>query len=222
MIRECEEHGCFRNEHCPYCGEEGKFIMSDFEVEKAGRTLAGILRHGKYNLSMDSQGYVSTRDVIEKIKERNPRMAWFRIRHLEALVDTDPKGRYIISGNKIRATYGHTIDLDIKLDCENIPEELFYPTNEEEVESLLENGIEPTDRSMVHLSKTFADAMSAGLVHCEDPIILGIDTDICMDMGSDIGKAARTVYLCRSVPADAIFVADPDEYESEDAGEEED
>lgn len=215
MIRECEEHGCFRSERCPYCGEEGKFIMSDFEVEKAGRTLAGILRHGKYDLRMDSQGYVSTRDVLDKIKERNPRMNWMRIRHLEALVDTDPKGRYVITAGKIRATYGHTIELDIRLDCENIPDELFYPTSEEEVEDLLENGIEPTDRSMVHLSKTFADAMSAGLVHTEDPIILGVDTNACMDAGFDIGKAARTVYLCHSVPPEAIFVADPDEYGSE-------
>ena len=212
MIRECEEHGYFRNEHCPYCGEEGKFIMSDFEVEKIGRTLAGILRHGKYSLKMDSQGFVSTRDVLDKIKDLNPRM----IRHLEALVDTDPKGRYSISAGKIRATYGHTIKLDIRLDCENIPEELFYPTNEEEVEGLLENGIVPGDRSMVHLSRTFQDAIRAGLVHTEDPIILGIDTDICMDMGSDIGRAARTVYLCKNVPPEAIFVADPDEYGSEE------
>jgi putative RNA 2'-phosphotransferase len=53
-------------------------------------------------------------------------------------------------------------------------------------------------------------------VHTEDPIILGVDTDVCMDMGSDIGKAARTVYLCKSVPPEAIFVADPDEYGSEE------
>ncbi|MBE6528078.1 MAG: RNA 2'-phosphotransferase [Thermoplasmata archaeon] len=220
MIRECEDHGYYRSERCPVCGEEGKFIMSDFEVEKIGRSLAGMLRHGKYGLKMDSQGYVSTRDVLDKIKELNPRMKWLRIRHLEALVDTDPKGRYCISGGKIRATYGHTIQLDIRLDCENIPEELFYPTNEEEVEGLLENGIVPVDRSMVHLSRTFGDAMRAGLVHTEDPIILGIDTDMCMDMGCDIGKAARTVYLCHSVPAEAIFVADPDEYGTDEGSDE--
>ena len=67
MIRECEEHGYHRNEVCPYCGEEGKFIMSDYEVEKVGRTLAGILRHGKYGLEMDSQGFVSMRDVLAKV-----------------------------------------------------------------------------------------------------------------------------------------------------------
>ena len=215
MIRECEEHGYFRNERCPYCGEEGKFIMSDFEVEKIGRTLAAILRHGKFGLDMDAQGNVSLKDVMAKIRERNPRMNWLRARHIEALVETDPKGRYVISGGKIRATYGHTIPLDIKLDCENIPDELFYPATQEEAELLLESGIFPSDRAMVHLSLTYRDALRAGSVRTEDPVILVIDTGVCMELGSDIGKAARTVYLCRSVPADAIDIADPEDWDTE-------
>ena len=216
MIRECEEHGYFRDERCPYCGEEGKFIMSDYEVEKIGRTLAAILRHGKFGLEMDAQGNVSLRDVMAKIRERNPRMNWLRSRHIEALVDTDPKGRYVISGGKIRATYGHTISLDIRLDCENIPDELFYPATQEEAELILESGIFPSDRAMVHLSLTYRDALRAGSVRTEDPVILVIDTGVCMELGSDIGRAARTVYLCKSVPADAIDIADPEDWDTEE------
>ena len=216
MIRECEEHGYFRDERCPYCGEEGKFIMSDYEVEKIGRTLAAILRHGKFGLEMDAQGNVSLRDVMAKIRERNPRMNWLRSRHIEALVDTDPKGRYVISGGKIRATYGHTIPLDIRLDCENIPDELFYPATQEEAELILESGIFPSDRAMVHLSLTYRDALRAGSVRTEDPVILVIDTGVCMELGSDIGRAARTVYLCKSVPADAIDIADPEDWDTEE------
>ena len=218
MIRECEEHGYFRDERCPVCGEEGKFIMSDFEVEKTGRSLAAILRHGKFNLEMDSQGNVDLRDVTAKIRERNPRMNWMRGRHIEALVETDPKGRYAIAGGKIRATYGHTVPLDIRLDCENIPDELFYPATQEEAELILESGIYPSDRAMVHLSKTYRDAYRAGSVRTEDPAVLVIDTGLCMELGSDIGRAAKTVYLCKSVPADAIDLADPEDW---DDGEEE-
>ena len=202
MIRECEEHGYFRNERCPYCGEEGKFIMSDFEVEKIGRTLAAILRHGKFGLDMDAQGNVSLKDVMAKIRERNPRMNWLRARHIEALVETDPKGRYVISNGKIRATYGHTIPLDIRLDCEDIPDELFYPATPEEAEIIL-----------------YRDAVRAGSVRTEDPVILVIDTGVCMELGSDIGRAAKTVYLCRSVPADAIDIADPEDWDSEEEDE---
>lgn len=216
MIRECEEHGYFRNERCPYCGEEGKFIMSDYEVEKIGRTLAAILRHGKFGLEMDDRGNVSMRDVLAKIRERNPRMNWLRSRHIEALVETDPKGRYVISNGMIRATYGHTIPLDIKLDCENIPDELFYPATPEEAELILESGIFPSDRAMVHLSLTYRDALRAGSVRTEDPVILVIDTGVCMELGSDIGRAAKTVYLCRSVPSDAIDIADPEDWDREE------
>lgn len=220
MIRECEEHGYHRSEHCPYCGEEGKFIMSDYEVEKVGRTLAGILRHGKFGLPMDSQGYVDMRDVLDKVRERNPRMGWMRTRHIEALVETDPKGRYVISGNKIRATYGHTIPLDIRLDCENIPDELFYPATPEETELLMEAGIYPSDRAMVHLSLTYNDALRAGSVRVDDPVVLVVDTSKCMEMGSDIGRAARTVYLCRHVPPEALSVADPEVYEGPEGEDE--
>ena len=219
MIRECEEHGYFRNERCPYCGEEGKFIMSDFEVEKIGRTLAAILRHGKFGLDMDAQGNVSLKEVMAKIRERNPRMNWLRARHIEALVETDPKGRYVISNGKIRATYGHTIPLDIRLDCEDIPDELFYPATPEEAEIILESGIFPSDRAMVHLSRGYRDAVRAGSVRTEDPVILVIDTGVCMELGSDIGRAAKTVYLCRSVPADAIDIADPEDWDSEEEDE---
>ncbi len=219
MIRECEDHGYFRSERCPYCGEEGKFIMSDFEVEKIGRTLAAILRHGKFGLEMDSHGNVSLKEVMAKIRERNPRMNWLRARHIEALVETDPKGRYVISNGKIRATYGHTIPLDIRLDCENIPDELFYPATPEEAELILESGIFPSDRAMVHLSRGYRDAVRAGSVRTEDPVILVIDTGVCMELGSDIGRAAKTVYLCRSVPADAIDIADPEDWDSEEEDE---
>ena len=176
------------------------------------------VEHGKFGLEMDSQGNVSLRDVMAKIRERNPRMNWLRSRHIEALVETDPKGRYVISGGRIRATYGHTIPLDIRLDCENIPDELFYPATQEEAELILESGIFPSDRAMVHLSLTYRDALRAGSVRTEDPVILVIDTGVCMELGSDIGRAARTVYLCRSVPADAIDIADPEDW---DTGEDE-
>ena len=99
MMRECEEHGYFREETCPVCGEEGKFLMNDYEMEKFGRMMAGILRHGRFDLPMDSQGFVPIRKVVGAIKENNPRMHWVRPHHIDALVETDPKGRYQIVGD---------------------------------------------------------------------------------------------------------------------------
>ena len=79
----------------------------------------------------------------------------------------------------------------------------------------MEAGIYPADRAMVHLSLTYRDALRAGSVRVDDPVILIVDTGVCMDMGSDIGKAARTVYLCRHVPPEALSIADPEDYEDQ-------
>ncbi len=213
MIRECSEHGYFRDEECPYCGEEGKFLMSDYEVEKLGRTLAGVLRHGRFELDMDEQGFVDIRDIVSATKSQNSRMAWLRPHHVEALVDTDSKGRYQISGSEMRATYGHTIPLELNLPTDGIPEDLYYPTTPEEMDIILEVGIMPSDRSMVHLSRTYNDAYSAGSVRVEEPIILAVDTDACIAAGYEIGRAARTVFLCKKVPAECLREAHEEEGE---------
>jgi putative RNA 2'-phosphotransferase len=211
MINECEEHGYFRRDKCPVCGRNGKFVMSDFEVEKLGRMMAAILRHGKFSLEMTPQGFVKIQDIVDTMKAHNSRVKWLRPFHIDALALTDPKGRYQIKGQSVRATYGHTIKLDLNLPTSNIPRYLYYPASEEEADIILEEGLEPTDRAMVHLSATFEDALHAGEVRIDDPIILGVDTDKCAEAGFPIGKAAKTVYLCDRVPADCIFVSEGDE-----------
>ena len=86
----------------------------------------------------------------------------------------------------------------------------------------MESGIYPSDRAMVHLSLTYRDAFRAGAVRVDDPVVLAVDADRCMDMGFGIAKAARTVFLCKNVPPEAISVADPEDYDDpEDSGSEE-
>ncbi len=221
MIRDCESHGYFRDEFCPICGEEGKFIMSDYEVEKLGRTMAGILRHGKYDLEMDDQGFVDMRDIVSAVKDRNPRMKWLRPHHIEAMVETDPKGRYQTSGADVRATYGHTIKLNLNLPTDNIPLTLYYPTTEDECDIILETGILPSDRAMVHLSKTYRDAFNVGSIRTDDPVILEIDVVGCEDAGIVISRAAKTVFLCESVPAEFLTVVDEADIDEEELDDEE-
>lgn len=222
MIRECEEHGYFRNKECPLCGKEGKFIMNDFEVEKLGRRMAAVLRHGNGDPDMDEQGFVDIKDVISMVRgnDRN-RWKWLRPHHIEAMVNTDPKGRYQISGPDVRATYGHTLVLELNLPEDDVPDELYYPATDEEVDIILETGLMPTDRAMVHLSLTYDDAVIAGSVRSECPVILAIDVQACIDEGYPVGKAARTVFLCERVPASCLSLAEEpedsyDDYDDED------
>jgi len=213
MMKECEAHGYYRDEICPICGEPGKFLMNDSEVERLGRTIAGILRHGKFDPNMDDQGFVGLREVVSIIKENNNRMHWLRPHHIIALVETDPKGRYQTSGDMVRATYGHSIPLELELPTDDVPSKLFFPTTSEEVNIILETGLLPSDRSMVHLSLTYDDAMRAGKVRVDDPVILEVDADAVFEAGHEIGKAGKTVFLAKQVPPECLSIADENEYE---------
>jgi putative RNA 2'-phosphotransferase len=206
MLRECGEHGYFRGETCPICGEPGKFLMSDQELDQLGRTLAGVLRHfpERFGLDMDEQGFVSIRGFINSLRDSNRRYHWLRPHHLVAIIETDPKGRYQISNDLMRATYGHSLELDLKLPTENIPDQLYYPATPEEADIILETGLRPSDRKMVHLSKTYQDALNAGKVRLDAPIILEIDAAAAIASGNVISQAGRTVFLAQEIPPEFL------------------
>ncbi|RLF34700.1 MAG: RNA 2'-phosphotransferase [Thermoplasmata archaeon] len=197
MLASCPEHGYYRGDACPVCKNKGKFLMSDRELDILGRILAGLLRHfpDKLNLHMDGRGWVDIKELLDALRTSRSGFHWLREEHLVALVETDPKGRYQIDGGMIRATYGHTVD--VKLD--DLPladvDVLYYPVTEEEVEIVLENGIYPTDRKMVHLSGTVEKAIEAGKVRTDNPVILKIDAKSALKDGVKIYKAGKEVYV---------------------------
>ena len=222
MLRECKDHGYFRDTTCPLCGQEGRFLMDAEELEALGRTMAGALRHfpEKFDLKMDLQGFVDLREFVGAIQRKRKRMRWLRPHHIIAVIETDPKGRYEYRDGKIRATYGHSIDVDLDLPSSGIPERLYYPTTQEELDIVLETGLRPSDRKKVHLSKTYQDAANAGMVRTPTPIILEIDTKKTEATGIIIQRAGKTVYIADSVPPAAISKAEipappPAEEESE-------
>ena len=216
MLRECKDHGYFRDAICPLCGEEGKFLMDSEELERIGRTMAGVLRHfpEKFDLTMDTQGFIELREFISAIQMKQRRLQWLRPHHIIAIIETDPKGRYEYRDGNIRATYGHSIDLELDLPTEDIPEKLYYPTTQEEVDIVLETGLRPSDRKKVHLSKSYQNAQGAGKVRTADPVILEINTSEAQAAGIVFQRAGKIIYLTDSVPAKFIKKAEVPEEEN--------
>jgi putative RNA 2'-phosphotransferase len=197
MLSECEEHNYFRGETCPICGKKGKFLMNDKELNSLSRIIAGALRHfpEKLGLMMDGKGWVDISSLIDAIGTSRSGFDWLRVYHVEALVKTDPRGRYQIDGGMIRATYGHTFDIDLSdLPLADI-DKLFYPVTEEEVDIILEGGLFPTDRKKVHLSGSLEKAIEAGKVRTDEPLILKIDGKKARDDGVNIYRAGKDVYI---------------------------
>ncbi|MFO8110752.1 MAG: RNA 2'-phosphotransferase [Thermoplasmata archaeon] len=217
MIRECEDDGYYRGDECPECGERGKFIMSDEEIKNLGKTTAGILRHfpDKYGLDMDERGWVDLEHYIKALRNRQKRFHWLRRYHMDALVATDPKGRYQVEEGYIRATYAHSVDVELDHPTENIPEKLYFPTTEKEAELLLEGGIKASDRTYVHLSETYESAVGAGVVRTEKPVILCIDTQKAIEEGETIMEAGDGVYITKKVEPEYISIHEEQPSEEE-------
>jgi putative RNA 2'-phosphotransferase len=142
--------------------------------------------------------------MVRAISQKHPAYHWLRPQHLVAIAETDAKGRYEIRDDRIRATYGHTVDLDLDLPTENIPDYLYYPVTAEEASIVLEVGLKPSDRKKVHLSKTAADAQAAGRVRTPEPVILEVDAKRAREGGLVIMKAGKTVYLVDLVPPEYL------------------
>ncbi|HEY5539120.1 MAG TPA: RNA 2'-phosphotransferase [Thermoplasmata archaeon] len=207
MLRECRSHGYYRGgELCPLCGSEAKFLLNEEELEVLGRTLAGVLRHfpQRYDLEMDAKGWVDLRDFVTAVQIRNKRFRFLKSHHVLGLIQTDAKGRYDFRDGKIRATYGHSFDVDLDLPTENIPDVLFYPTTEEEANVLMAAGVRPSDRKMVHLSGTFPAALEAGRVRVKNPVIMEVDARAARASGIVIKKAGKTVYLTHEIPPEYV------------------
>jgi len=189
--------------------------MNDGEMESIGRLMAGILRHfpEKFGLPIDHSGWVDLIGLIDAIKNRRKQFYWLRQHHIRAMVDTDKKGRYQTVGNSVRATYGHTIDVDPDLPRTNIPDVLFYPTSHAEADLLLESGLMPVDRKKVHLSKTLDSAMIAGKFRVDDPVIISVDAKEAILGGYPIGEAGSTVYIAKEIPPKYLTLINDEDHD---------
>ena len=210
MLAECKDHGYFRGESCPVCNEKGKFLMTDKELNSLGRIMAGVLRHfpEKLGVMIDGHGWIDIAEFVEAIGISRSGFHWIRNHHIEAIALSDPKGRYQIDGGMMRATYGHTIDVNL----DDLPpaeiDEFFYPVTEEEMDIILESGLNPIDRKNVHLSGNIGKAIEAGRVRTEEPLILRIDGKKAIKDGVKIYRAGHDVYITDRIEAKYLSKVD--------------
>ena len=193
-IKQCPRHGYFRGSQCS-CGNPGRFILSGYKAEKLGRIISGALRHfpGELGLQLDARGWADLNDLERAIAAKYP---WARREHIEAMLDTDEKGRYERSGDKVRARYGHSIHVDLDYH-ESGFDVLFYGTSEEEADRILEIGLKPVNQHHVHLSKSIEEAVKVACIRTEYPVIISIDARRAKENGIKIIDAGP---VCLSGP----------------------
>ncbi|WP_101294672.1 RNA 2'-phosphotransferase [Halegenticoccus soli] len=200
-LRTCEAHGPFDAGVCPDCGARGRLVLDADRRERLSRFLSGALRHfpSDLGLSMDDAGRVRYAALVRAATDR---YEWATPEAVEAVVATDPKGRFERADGRIRAAYGHSVDVDLGSGTDGgaVPDRLYHGTAPRNVGSIREEGLKPMGRQEVHLSPTREGARSVGRRHAAEPIVFVVDSEAMLSDGLPIRRRGPETYTADRVP----------------------
>ncbi len=234
-VRRCPDHGYFEADaptpSCPDCGARGTEVLDGGRRTRLSKFVSGALRHfpDDAGLSLDAAGWTD-RDELAAAVER--KYGWADARHLDAVVATDPKGRFETRGDRVRAAYGHSVDVDLDggsagdadaaadgaasadidadtdadAESETIPDTLYHGTDPANLDAILSEGLKPMGRQEVHLSESVADAREVGRRHASNPAVLAVDAAAMRDDGRRVNKRGEATYTADAVPPKYLAV----------------
>lgn len=198
-VQRCSHHGYFAADTCPVCDEPGTHVVSVSQRTQVSKFLSGGLRHfpNDVGIELDTAGWTVLDAVIERTAEK---YEWADERVVPAIVATDPKGRFEIDEGRIRAAYGHSVDVELDSSDSPVPAELYHGTPADNVTDILKDGLRPMSRQYVHLTDSVEEAEGVGERHARDVVVLRVDAAQMLSDGWDITKRGKTVYTTERVP----------------------
>ena len=180
--------------------------MAD-EILRMSKFLSLVLRHKPelIGLTLDQNGWASVEDLIRLANRHGIRLT--RPLLMQIVADNEKK-RFGLSdkGERIRASQGHSVKVDLGLPPALPPEILYHGTASRFLESILAGGLHSANRQHVHLSPDVATAMRVGQRH-GSPVVLVIRSGEMAVAGHTFFVSANGVWLTDRVPQEFISVA---------------
>lgn len=141
-------------------------MISDKQIRHISKFLSLVLRHQPetIGIQLDPNGWT---DITELIQKANNYGIEFDIEILNHIVATNSKKRFAFNDtfDKIRASQGHSVEIELGYTNQKPPEILFHGTGEKSVQSILDTGLEKRSRQHVHLSGDIETAIKVGQRH---------------------------------------------------------
>lgn len=205
--RTCKAHGFFEGDECPVCGAPGRFVLHGGRRRQLSKFVSGALRHfpGDAGIELDGAGWTPFPSLVAAVEGQYD---WADRRALGAVVATDPKGRFERDGDRIRAAYGHSVDVSLESGDGPVPATLYHGTAPRNVDAICSAGLKPMNRQQVHLSGNVADAVEVGGRHADDPVVLEVDAAAMAAAGHDVTKRGAATYTTDRVPPRYIVCHD--------------
>lgn len=175
---------------------------SHSNMERIGKTLAYVLRHvpESIGITLDSGGWANIQELLAALNNHGTKID--RVL-LESIIAQDSKQRYKISedGQSIRASQGHSINVNLNLTLQDPPDVLYHGTASRFMDSIYRQGLIKMSRMYVHLSSNRATAQKVGERHGK-PVILVIDSKRMVEAGIKFFLSDNGVWLTDHVPVE--------------------
>ena len=174
---------------------------------KTSKTISYILRHdpGSCGLLPDQYGYVPVADLLAALREKFPQCSDITLADIQEIIANSAKKRFEISGDKIRAVYDHSWDVQAKNPAVP-PEILYHGTVYPAAEKILQQGILPMGRKYVHLSSDTATALNVAGRRRGRKVIFRIAALKAAESGISFYQSCDTTWQSGAIPPEFISV----------------
>jgi putative RNA 2'-phosphotransferase len=180
--------------------------VTDEERQQRSRTISRWLRHHpeEAGLALSPAGWVGLDAVVEALEKRD--LPTTR-EDLVRLAQLDAKPRFEIDEEKIRARYGHSVELEQAPNAGIPPSALFHGTSRRLLPIILLKGLTPRGKlHYVHLSPKPQSAREAGMKHDDEPIVLEIYALRAHEAGVKFYPRGKGVWLSDTVPPEFLAI----------------
>ena len=176
-------------------------MINEKETIRASKFLSLVLRHQPELIGLvpDEQGWVEVNELLQKMRVKGMAIDFETLEHVVASND---KKRFAFNGDKsrIRASQGHSIQVDLSYRENEPPEVLYHGTARGNKQTILKEGLKKGKRHHVHLSKDIETATRVGQRHGK-PFVFEVMAKQMYDEGYAFFVSANGVWLTDSVPA---------------------
>lgn len=201
----CPIHRFSENSTCSECGEDIDKIMSHSNRKSVSKFMSGVLRHfpDDFDIDIDDNGWVDLDELYSVLSEQYEELELLEV---EGIIALDSKGRFELHRNKVRAVYGHSIPVTINKSDGEIPDILYHGTPTENVESIMDEGLQPMSREDVHLTDDLEEAKNIGERHTTGDISILQINAAELEESQDIEKRSSLIYTTDFIDSDYIKV----------------
>jgi putative RNA 2'-phosphotransferase len=158
-------------------------------------------------LKLGEAGWVSAEELLQAVNRHGVSLTLDQLKHIVA---TSDKKRFAFSedGLRIRASQGHSVEIDLKYPPQAPPETLYHGTAVQFLDSIRQNGLQKMERHDVHLSAETKLTLQVGGRHGK-PALLTIRAGDMHRAGFVFRCSANGVWLVDQVPPQFIVFPEP-------------